>query len=67
MDKLAERENTAASRQIRSDNISMNLWSMFVPAYWCDVVIGWCMATKLQIQTIIAEERNHSLIQPQDR
>lgn len=51
MDKLAEQGNTATSRQIRSDNISMNLWSMSVPAYWCDVVIGRCMAENYQTKT----------------
>lgn len=52
MDNLAEHENAAATRQIRSDKFSMNLWSMPVPAYCPDVVIGWCMTIKLEIQIL---------------
>lgn len=43
MDNLAEHENAAATSQIRSDKFPMNLWSMSVPAYCLDVVIGRCM------------------------
>lgn len=32
MDNLAEHENVAAPRQIRSSKFSMNLWSTSVPA-----------------------------------
>lgn len=50
MDNLAEHENAVALLQIRSDEFSMNLRSMPVPAYWCDVVTGWHMITKHEMQ-----------------